>query len=224
MIKQYIYITLLFCTCYNLGNSQIELGIKGGYTNAWPDYGDLVLPEGAGTSINGFNISVFVGKYFENRVGLSINPGFVKRGAACIPGWQPSFDGDAKVFLNYFELPIMIHKKIELGVLDLTMTPGLGYGLSYLSSARIQEEITISGQTEIYEFPVGIGDEFSDTYLRYDHGFHLNLRLNKKLPANHSIFFESSYYYGMTDYDPFNPSRNRSLNFNLGFGYAFGKR
>ena len=38
--------------------AQISLGVKGGHTIAWPDYGDIQLPEDADTKVSGFNASL----------------------------------------------------------------------------------------------------------------------------------------------------------------------
>lgn len=214
---------LLFLLLPIFGFSQIEIGIKGGYTNAWPGYGDLELPNGAETHISSYNVSLFLDGTIRStgngQLGYSLSPGFVKRGAACFPGWT-LFVGDSRVFLNYIELPIQLTYKLDLGTKGLTLIPSAGYGISYLASA-FSHTPTVDqwGQLVHLVAPIAIGEDNLEAYNRLDHGIHLSARLVKELLTHHLIFFESAYYHGMTDYDPQNVSKNRNINLNFGFGY-----
>jgi hypothetical protein len=94
--------------------SQSYIGMKGGFTNAWPDYGDAILPENAQTSVNGFNFTLMYYHSISKHFQIGLEPGYTQRGAACFPGWQPLFLGDTKVNLNYAELPVMASYHINL--------------------------------------------------------------------------------------------------------------
>ena len=85
-------------------NAQISIGIKGGYSRAWQNYGDVVVPDDAITHIHGFHANLQGYYAFNKYFQIGIEPGFARRGAACIPGWNgginpnPIFPGDSKFF------------------------------------------------------------------------------------------------------------------------------
>lgn len=210
-------IIILICLSFSFiqqANCQFEVGIKGGYTKAWPDYGDIELPANAETDLNGFNLGILISGPIANDFGFSINPSFVQKGAACEPGWQPDFTGDSEVHLSYFELPLTINRRFTFKNFDII--PNLGYSLSYLSSASFHQEINAT-TTNVTDVPVG-GDT-PDSFNQIDHGFYSGLRIDKTLVANYFIFLDSSYFHGLKDYDKQNTSKNRNLNFSLGIGY-----
>lgn len=218
MNKKAVFLSLLFSLILQQANCQFEFGLKSGYAYSWPGYGDIELPENAETHVNGFNVSFFVGTSLKNGIGLSVHPGFTKRGAACFPGWQPVFVGDSKVFLEYFEIPFLIHKKFNFKIISIV--PGLGYGFSLLNSATLHTEQEFADGIRTLISTVPIGNVSERSFNRFDHGFYLNLRIEKKLMKYHFVFFDSSFFYGLKDYDKINTSKNRTLNLNLGFGYS----
>lgn len=218
MTKSITLLTFICVACANLINCQVELGVKGGFTHSWPGYGDLELPEDAQTSVSGYNISLFVSKTLSNQVGVSFQPTYVKKGAACFPGWQPTFAGDSKVFLNYLEFPFLVNRKVKTGL--LTITPSVGYGFSVLQSASLHIDQIRGDNTIITSVsPIVVGEDSDDSFNKIDHGFYLSLRFDRQLMQNHFVFFESAYYHGMKDYDKVDTSKTRNLNFNFGFGY-----
>lgn len=213
-----LYFSLLVISIQII-HGQIAIGVKGGYTNSWPGYGDVELPNDAQTHISGNNLSIFLTiPVFEN-YKITFNPGYIKRGAACFPGWQPVFEGDSKVLLNYFELPILIEKGFSLGSTKLDLVSGLGYGLSSLNSANVHEDRVFQDGINTIVSPIRIGKSSNDIFNRIDHGFYLNLKVVYNLFINHFIFLDTQYYHGMRDYDKVNVSKNRSINLNFGFGY-----
>lgn len=218
MNKKALLLIILFASIFQQGICQLEFGLKSGYANSWPGYGDIELPQNAETHVNGFNVSFFVGASFKNGFGLSTFPGFTKRGAACFPGWQPVFVGDSKVYLEYFEFPFLVHKKLSLKLFSIV--PGFGYGFSLLNSASLQTEQEFADGIRTVVSEIQVGNDSSRSFNRFDHGFYLNIRLEKKLMEYHFIFFDSSLFYGLKDYDKINTSKNRTLSLNLGFGYS----
>jgi len=216
-----IIIIILFFSLNS--KAQITIGLKGGYTNTWPGFGDVELPENAVTDISSFNLSILVEKEIGKGLAFNFGPGYIKRGAACFPGWQPVFEGDSKVYLDYIEFPFSIVKNLYLDKLKLNVVPGIGFGVSYLYSAASHQELI--GQTDllISVSDISIGEESSDSFNRYDSGFYYSLRLEKGLFSHHSIFIESVYYRGIKDYDKVNVSKNRNLNINFGFAYILTK-
>ena len=219
MKKLLLTIFTLIWISLQISHGQITFGVKGGYTNSWPGYGDIELPADAQTHISGHNLSAFLSVPIFENYGITFNPGYVKRGAACFPGWQPVFAGDSKVLLNYFELPLLIEKQFSLGSTNVELVSGLGYGLSILSSASVHQDQVFQNGINTIVSPISIGKNSNDIFNRIDHGLYLNLKVIYNLFTNHFIFIDSSYYHGLKDYDKENVSKNRSLNINFGFGY-----
>ena len=203
-----------FCLFAVAVQAQVSVGVKGGFTRAWQDYGDVQLPEDAETDIAGYNVSLLANYRISKFLSVGVAPGLVQRGAACVPGWQPIFEGDTKFFLQYAELPVMINADIPLISEKLTLTGSLGYGASAMVSAYREAEIFILPVEPPTRTPMEIG---GDSFLnRWDHGAYANLALGYQI-NRHRIFLESGYYMGMVDADRFNTSKNRSLNFNVGY-------
>ncbi len=151
-------------------------------------------------------------------MAIGIEPGYVKRGGACFPGFQPNFIGDSKVFLNYIEFPLMIQKSYDLGQKGLKLNSSIGYGVSRLQSAYSHQEILGSPDPPIITL-LEVDNEKVGSFDKYDHGAYFNLGLSYIFTTKSSIFLESSYYFGLKDYDKVTTSKNRSLNFNLGYSY-----
>lgn len=175
------------------------------------------MPDDAKTDVNGFNLSFFMGyQAFDNMV-IGVSPAFVRRGAACFPGWQPVFEGDSRVFLNYIDIPLMISRKFDLKLVKLVTS--IGYGVNILTSASVHQDFIVHGDKRIDVREIEVGTKSDDSFRRFDQGFHFGVRLDRNVMENHFIFFETAYYLGLMDYGKKNTSKNRNLNFNVGIGY-----
>ena len=98
-------------------HAQFSFGIKGSYHNAWQEYGDDFGGNGTDLKIKGFSTSLMayysMGKYVE----IGIEPGYIRRGAACEPGFflnNPYLTGDATLYANYLTTPFLIKAKKSL--------------------------------------------------------------------------------------------------------------
>lgn len=196
-------------------SSQSYFGIKGGYTNAWPDYGATALPENAQTDVNGFNLSLMYHHSVSKHVRIGMEPGYIQRGAACVPGWQPTFVGDTKVKLNYVELPVFASYYINLGKSKFGLYGKLGYGVSYALSGN-QELIDLSGTNPPIASKIDLSSRES-RLKRLDHGAHSGLGLSYAISEKSQIILASDFYYGFQNYDKINVAKNRSLNVNVGY-------
>lgn len=200
-------------------NAQISIGVKAGYTNAWANYGDVVLPEDAEIDIHSVNISVLGYWKVNSLLQIGIEPGLARRGAACFPGsigWGsvPIFVADTEVYLNYAELPLMSSWHLGLGNTNCEIYGKLGYGAAYLTSAFTK---TIDGNTP----PVFADLSLEDAPLnRWDHGIYSGLGFAYNLNKN-KIFVNANYYYGFVDSEQFNVTKNRSIDLSLGYTYSF---
>ena len=210
---KYFLFFVLSCTAIDL-TAQVNIGAKGGYTKAWEDYGDVNLPENAEIDIAGFNMSVLAYLQIGQYLKVGVEPGFVQRGAACVPGWQPIFQGDTKFFLNYAELPLMVSGHLPLFQKKFEIFGKAGYGASYLASAY-REQLVFGSDDPAVRTKMPL-DEDSSNLNRWDHGFYGGLGLGYNFGRN-QIFFETDYYRGQKDAERFNESKNRSVNFSIGY-------
>lgn len=205
---------IIFCLGTTPLMAQISIGVKGGHTTAWPDYGDIQLPENADTKVKGYNVSL-LGYYKVNRfLQLGIEPGFVNRGAACEPGWQPIFVGDSKLLLDYIEAPVFVSGHLPLLNDKLEIFGKVGYGWSMITSA-MREQINFADGTK-QTTKLDPDDPDSSSLNRFDHGLYGSFGIGYNL-GTHQLFVESAYYHGLRDVDLFNASKNRSLNLNVGY-------
>ncbi|MEM9917494.1 MAG: outer membrane beta-barrel protein [Bacteroidota bacterium] len=215
-MKRSIYYCLLlaFCSVYQL-NAQMSLGVKGGYTKAWEDYGDVELPEDAEIHVEGFNVSLTAFWKFNRYLSVGVEPGFVQRGAACVPGWMPIFEGDTKFFLNYVEMPLMAMGHLPLFGDRLELFAKGGYGLSYLASATREETIFNGENPQVTRTKMELGGENS-ILNRWDQGIYTGLGVACKIGPG-QVTLEGNYFHGLKDADKTNTSENRSISWNIGY-------
>mgnify|MGYP006109898727 CR=1 FL=1 len=101
-----LFAGILFLLYAAQSNAQISVGLKSGYTRTWQNYGDVVFPEGAKTHIHGFHVTATTYLNINRYIEVGIKPGFIRRGAACFPGWNVGinlntvFPGDTKFILD----------------------------------------------------------------------------------------------------------------------------
>ncbi len=212
----FVLICLLIATQVS---AQFTVGIKGGYTNAWEQYGDVDLPDDAEIDISGFNISSQVYYKLNNHLQLGIEPGVVKRGAACRPGWNigpdPFFNADTKILLNYVEAPIMVLGNLGFFQNKLELFGKIGYGAAYLSSGVLEQLQQGTGFDDpVLKTPLDLSK--SSNMNRWDHGAYAGMGLGYNL-GRHQVFIESDFYMGMKDAERFNTSKNRSVDFSIGY-------
>ena len=213
------YLHFLLIATFSLfsysAQAQFSLGIKGGYTLAWPDYGTVVLPEYAETAVNGVNGGLILSYRISNRISINADPSYVQRGAACEPGWQPIFAADSRLLLDYVELPVMISFNQPVFHNKWNVSLKAGYGFSKIVSAH-REEFFISSSKTVYRTKLDLDDPFSTSIVKTDHGAYGGLSVGYNLTFG-SIFFESTYYHGMKNVDTENFLKNNSVNFNFGY-------
>lgn len=212
IMKKLIVLSIAFLVS-NFCLSQISLGLKSGYTKAWDYYGNVNLPADAEIHIHSRHLSLMVYKQMNERYSLGIEPGYVKRGAACVPGWIPTFVGDSRIFVDYLEFPVLINMNFNLVENDLILRVKMGAGVSM--GVHAEEEVTLLGSDE----PSTINDlDFNQIggLNRWDCGMYSGLGVSYQI-KNGEIFIESSYYHGVRDIDPNTTSENRSINISLGY-------
>ena len=104
-------------------------------------YGDIALPDDAQTHINSYHVSVLMGYKLGKYIQIGLEPGYVRRGAACEPGalfsvpGNVNFQGDSKLFAGYLETPLVISGHLPLFQGKLELICKGGYGPALLVSA-----------------------------------------------------------------------------------------
>jgi hypothetical protein len=215
-----LFAGILFLLCGTQTNAQISIGLKSGYTRAWQNYGDVVVPEDATTHIHGFHVTATTYLNINRHIEVGIEPGFIRRGAACFPGWNgginpnPVFPGDSKFILDYIELPLMAKFKMPIFTHKFEVSGKVGYGASMLAYAVRENET--SGERSDIE----LGK--SSILNRWDHGIYSSVGFGYNFKSS-QIYIGSDFYAGLRNAERFNSSQNRGLNFNLGYTYTFKK-
>jgi len=209
----------LFVLFLGLGftvNCQISLGLRTAYVNAWMDYGDVELPDDAEIDVDGYQVSALIYHPLNKHFQIGLEPGYVQRGAACVPGFTDfnPFETETKFFINYLELPVMVSGRFPFCKNKLELFGKIGVGASTAISGR-QEETQIGSDLPPVETDLDIRN---DSRLQpWGAGFYSGLGLAYYIgPGN--LFLESNYYNGFLDVDTRNISKNRSIQ--IGIGYS----
>lgn len=208
-MKQSNYFLLFACCLLTFqAQAQFSFGVKGGYTQAWANYGNIELPEDAQISIDGFNVSLITNWQLSKRFQLIIEPGITQRGVACEPGFFPFpvfLDNDWE--LNYVELPIQIGFIQPIIANSLDVNCRLGGGAAYLMKGT--EIIGANSET-----PSEI--DITQTVNRLDYGIYSGIGFRKHF-GKHQVLLDADFYLGLTDVDTWITSQNRSIDISLGY-------
>lgn len=218
MKKLIVLSIILFFSLSSAKSQTSQLGFKAGYGHSWPDY-DLLLPEGANTEVDAFSFSLLAYRKINNQWAIGIEPGYERRGAACIPNWQPVFEGDTQLHLNYVHLPLKLSYQINLWNENISLKPSIGYGISYLVSGFTKEISTRGGEGNGENIPISFTPKLSDPFFnRTDHGIYSSLSFAKEFIMG-EIFIGVEYYYGMRNVQRNIRSRLNVANIQLGSSY-----
>jgi Outer membrane protein beta-barrel domain len=212
------FLLLLFCCLAWNAQAQISIGLQGGLSKAWMEYGDVGLPEDAEIEIRGFNLSGLVYYQFNPYLRLGLEPGYTQRGAACVPGWDdgplPIFRGDSKLFLRYLEMPLMVEGAFPFWKNRMAVFGKVGYGGALLASGY-EEVIDFSGdQPKTDRRKLDLSEE--RRLNRIDHGFYGSAGLRYQCKRQ-QLFIALDHYRGLKDADKDNKSLNRDLGISLGW-------
>lgn len=202
-------------------SGQTTLGVKTHYGTAWQEYGELPI-NGFDQRIDGYGVSAELSLSLSNKIRLNISPGYVRRGAACEPGFislNPFIGAqDATLYSNYIELPVVL--QLEWPVAEkFSIVTKLGGGAAYM----------LSGYREVLFFDLTQPMERQDldfdnesTLNRFDFGLHGGLGVNYNFgPAKLQLL--GNYYHGLLDVTDTNTSQNRALGIELGYLAVIGE-
>lgn len=204
-------LVIIICLFFSPLEAQYVLGLKSGMTKAWEEYGNVDLPADANISVRGLQLSASFYYTITSKVWLGAEPGYVERGAACKPGFV-IFNRDARLRLNYVELPFFVAMQLPLIKEKLFIRPKAGLGGGLVLSA-FEEQIDLETGSRLERNRLYFDD--ADPMRRWDYGLYSGLALSYSI-GKHQVLIEGNYYHGIPDVDPNLTSRNRSLNASLG--------
>lgn len=211
-------IILLLMISFSI-NAQTSVGLKTHFGTAWQEYGTLPI-NGYDQRIDGYGVAIEIIKELSPRFRVKANPGFVRRGAACEPGFlffDPITPGnlvpfqDATLYSNYIEFPIRFNAKWSLAN-RLSLFVESGAGIAYMISGyrTIQFFDNRPNMDQKLDF------DNETTLNRYDFGAHAGLGLNYEVGRGY-FHLSGEYYHGFMDVTDTNTSKNRSLSIGLGY-------
>ena len=210
-MKKLLFLFLMIAFTFQ-AQGQLSIAIKGGYTEAWEEYGDIGLPDNAPIQVFRWNASAMVYYDLNKHLSVGVEPGYVQRGAACYPGFVV-WNGDTRFLLDYVELPIMFQAKLPLFKDRMELFGKVGAGASMMVRAQ-RETIFFDSRQPPDKIPMQIGN--GTNLRRWDAGAYTGAGIGVNLGPG-QVFFEADFYYGFISAEKFNQSQNRS--YNLGIGY-----
>lgn len=210
---------MLLATIFCKAEAQNSIGLRAGYGSAWQFYGnDVDLPENADINIHSYHVNLMYNTYLLPKyISLSVAPGYVQRGAACIPGWQPIFEGDTELLLRYIELPTTVNFHLPFNNNRFNVAARVGLGASVMVNA-IQKDIFLDSSEPPIRSKIPIDD--SSNLNRFDYGVYSGLGFNYHLGKN-ILQLNTNFYASFVDAETVNTSRNRNITVSLGYAYQF---
>lgn len=222
-----LYILILVLFCISAVQSQTTLTVKIQAGKSWQNYGDDFPINGYDQNITHYGASVEVFRQLTDRVALGVAPGFMRRGAACEPGFFPNGDlvapfpsFDATVFLDYVQLPFLVRAELPL-VGRLSVFGQGGAGFSYLIGGY--REITFFGlppSTEERQLDFEGADQNLN---RFDFGWSSTLGFAFRVGKG-KLRVSGDHYYSFLDMNQNNTSLNRNWAVGLGYQISLSKQ
>jgi len=196
-------------------SAQITLGVNVFYNDAWQQYSEDLLISRQQVYIHNVGASATVAYAIDQHLSLVVEPGFVQRGAACLPGFElPNGGSEATLVGNYIELPVTLQGHLFAWQNKLQFFAKAGAGYSYLAGGyrQIDFEDASAQRTRL--------DMSQEPNLnRLDFGFYGGGGVGIKAGPGY-LTAEFRYYHGMPDVDKTQVSKNRATSYGLGYRIA----
>lgn len=214
MKTKIFFSALVFCILSFLANAQISVGFRAAYGKAWEDYGGSLIPENAVIHIPAYQFSGLMNFGLGKNIGISIEPGYVQRGAACIPEFI-TFESDRKFMLSYAEVPLVVTGRVPVFNHKFEIFGKAGYGISYMvKGSQVFIDLTGVRDPEVVAFD--FKNPFGINVTRWDNGIYGGMGIGYHLPIG-QLFLESNFYMGMRNVS--NNATSKSRNVHVGLGY-----
>ncbi|MEM9987096.1 MAG: hypothetical protein AAF804_18535 [Bacteroidota bacterium] len=209
---------VLLLSCTQILPAQWSLGLRSGYVRAWQDYGDFVPPEDAQIHVHRWRINAQIYRQLSPYISVGVEPGWVQRGAACLPGFLVPFPGDLRLNVRYLELPLMLRAQWPIG--PLSIRGQVGYSTSVAVQATSQR-VSLTGETpDDPPVPMQIGRL---GVRRWDPGLYGSLGLAWR-HGRQELSLTSHYYHGLRHAVAIEESQNRGLSVEFGYAFLLGEK
>lgn len=215
-IKFFFTLLSLAATSFLL-NAQISVGLQVQSGESWQYYGEDVGINGFDQRIAHYGISAQMLYGLTPNISVGISPGYMRRGAACFPGFTGGFQPvqDATIFANYLQIPVTIKADFPLSSRWSTFAE-VGGGFSYLLNGH-WELLFFDTEGDRQERDI---DFVQDDFLnRYDFAIQANVGIAYQMNSG-QIRLGGGYYHGFLDVNDNNTSENRAWSANLGYLYT----
>lgn len=193
----------LFCAIFHNLNAQFFAGIKSGFTRVIGNSGVANLSG----NIHSPNFSTLA--YFEinPHFKIGLEPGFVKKATDWLP--TMAFANYNRHLLNYLEAPFMLSFDIPLYQNKIELFGKVGFGPSYLIGSK-NENITFGQESST------ISNHDTSQVERWDIGFYGSFGFAYNIGIS-QLFLEAIYYHGLQNVYAAIESKNRNINFGIGY-------
>ncbi len=217
-MKRLLILTVFLFTFLQI-NAQLAVGLQVQTGESWQYYGEATSFDGFDQRITHYGVSAQLYYPISDRLSVGLAPGFMRRGAACFPGFVGGFQPvlDATIYANYVQLPLLAKFDLPLSG-RWVLSAEAGGGFSYLLNGHwdlLLDNIEGDQQRRDIDFE-------QDSFLnRYDFAAQANLGVGYQLGLG-QLRLSAGYYHGFLDVNDNNTSENRAWSVNLGYQYALG--
>lgn len=216
-MKRFLYLFLMAGLWSTGLSAQVSVGVNVFYNQAWQQYSEDLLILRYDTYLHKVGASATVQYDIDRCFSLVIEPGFVQRGTPVEPifglpiiATETSFTG------SYIEMPVLAQARVFALQDRLQFFAQLGAGYAYLLSARRDVDFLDEGIPSQHQ-RVNFDNEININ--RLDFGYYGGGGLGVQAGPGY-LTATCRYYHGMPRVNDFWDSKNRTLNFILGYRIA----
>lgn len=219
---RYFTFLLLLILAVSVTTAQTTLTIKAQAGKSWQNYGDDFPINGYDQNITHYGFSAELFRDINPHFALGIGPGYMRRGAACEPGFfngdfiaDPFLAVDATIFLDYVQIPFLVRGTLPLfGKLEVFGQGGAGF--SYLVGGfRDITTFFVPPSTERRKLDFEGADQNLN---RFDFGWSSTLGFAYPIGKG-KLRVSGDHYNSFLDMNQRNTSLNR--NWAVGLSYQF---
>lgn len=213
-MKKIIYCFLLAGLFANSLSAQVTLGVKSFYNTAWQQYSEDLLILRQDVYIHNFGGGLTFQYAIDEHLSIGIEPGFVQRGAACLPGFNLPIGGiEATLVGSYIEAPLTLEGHLFAWQERVQFFAKAGAGYSYMIGGYRQIDFQ---NPEVPAERTNLDFSQEPNLNRFDFGFYGSGGFGVKAGPGY-ITAECRYYHGMPNVDKNQESRNRAISYGLGY-------
>lgn len=195
----------------------LTVKVQGG--KSWQNYGDDFRINGYDQKIDHYGMSAELFRSVTPHIFIGVAPGYMRRGAACEPGFivgdlaDPFFFIDATIYLDYIQLPFLL--KLTYPIIGRLEAFGqTGAGFSYLAGGF--RDITTGFNTTTTERRTLDFSGADSNLNRFDFGWNSALGFAYRIGAG-KLKASGEYYHSFIDINQNNTSQNRNWGIALGY-------